>query len=251
MSQAPATPRTTTAVILVAGVGSRLRPLTDDRPKALVSVGEETLLGRAVRLLLGYGVTRLVFATGYREDAVREALSGVAVELHFCPNPRFASTQNVVSFAACAEAVQEQAFFLFDGDVVFQPELLPRLDATPWALSVGVDASRRLDEEAMKVQVSSAEDPRGTARILRFGKELLVQDSAGESMGGARVAAGAVRPLFHAAQRAPEDWYYEGVFQQLIEAGELEAGAVDVSDLPWTEVDTLEDLEHARSLLTR
>ncbi|MBX3181362.1 MAG: phosphocholine cytidylyltransferase family protein [Polyangiaceae bacterium] len=251
MSPSPASPCTTTAVILVAGVGSRLRPLTDDRPKALVEVAGETLLGRAVRLLAGYGITRLVLATGYREEAVREALSGVAMELHFCPNPRYASTQNVVSFAACSEAVQEQAFFLFDGDVVFQPELLPRLDGAPWALSVGVDASRRLDEEAMKVQVAPADESGESARILAFGKELALAGSAGESMGVARVAASVSGALFRAAQGAPEDWYYEGVFQQLIEAGELVAGAVDVSDLPWTEVDTLEDLEHARSLLTR
>ena len=62
---------TKTAVLLVAGIGSRLRPLTDDRPKALVDIGGETILGRAVRLLGEHGVERLVLATGYREDAVR------------------------------------------------------------------------------------------------------------------------------------------------------------------------------------
>ncbi|RYE80403.1 MAG: hypothetical protein EOO74_02190 [Myxococcales bacterium] len=67
------TETTEVGVILVAGVGSRLRPLTDDRPKALVEVGDETMLGRAVRLLLEHGVRELVLATGYREDAVRAA----------------------------------------------------------------------------------------------------------------------------------------------------------------------------------
>lgn len=246
MSQAPAPPRTTTAVILVAGVGSRLRPLTDDRPKALVSIGAETLLERAVRLLVGYGVTRLVLATGYRDEAVREALRGTPAELIFCPNPRYADTQNVVSLAACAEAVGERAFFKLDGDVVFQPELLARLDDAPWSLSVGVDASRRLDEEAMKVTVAPA-----SLRITAFGKELRTADSAGESMGVERVSEDAAAALFRAAATAPEDWYYEGVYSQLIAAERLDAGAVDVSDLPWTEVDTPEDLEVARALVAR
>ena len=134
------------AGILVAGVGSRLRPLTDDRPKALVEVRGETILHRAVRLLIQYGITRLVLATGYREDAVRSALEGTEAELVFCPNPRFDSTQNSVSLARCAEAVGERSFFKLDGDVIFQPELLPRLDASGAELAVGVDGGRMLDE---------------------------------------------------------------------------------------------------------
>ena len=69
---------TRTAVLLVAGIGSRLRPLTDDRPKALMDIGGETILGRALRILGQHGVERIVLATGYREDAVRAALAGVS-----------------------------------------------------------------------------------------------------------------------------------------------------------------------------
>src|SRR5689334_16322721 len=93
------------AVILVAGVGSRLRPITDTRPKALAPIGDETILSRAVRLLLDFGISRLILATGYREDAVRSALAGLGREVMFCPNPRYDSTQNSVSLALCREAV--------------------------------------------------------------------------------------------------------------------------------------------------
>ena len=54
------------AILLCAGGGTRLRPLTDDRPKALVDVGGETILHRATRLLLLAGVSEIVVATGYR-----------------------------------------------------------------------------------------------------------------------------------------------------------------------------------------
>ena len=73
------TATTDAAVILVAGVGSRLRPLTDDRPKALMDLGGETILGRALRLLRSAGVHDIVLATGYREDQSRSALSGVGI----------------------------------------------------------------------------------------------------------------------------------------------------------------------------
>src|ERR1700710_1153722 len=98
--------KTTVAVILVAGIGSRLRPITDDRPKALVDIGGETILGRAVRLLASYGVRRVVLATGYREDAVRAAMRGAPVaEVEYCKNPEFDRTQNSVSLALCRQAL--------------------------------------------------------------------------------------------------------------------------------------------------
>src|SRR5258707_5402385 len=93
--------KTTAAVILVAGIGSRLRPITDDRPKALVDLGGETILSRTVRLLASYGVRRVVLATGYREDAVRAAMQGAPVPVEYCRNPEFDRTQNSVSLALC------------------------------------------------------------------------------------------------------------------------------------------------------
>jgi choline kinase len=233
------------AVILVAGVGSRLRPITDSRPKALAPVGDETILGRAVRLLLEFGVSRLVLATGYREDAVRAALGGLAAEVSYCPNPRYDSTQNSVSLALCREAVGERSFFKLDGDVVFDLELLERIAAPRAELSAGVDSSRKLDAEAMKVVVE------GTL-IRRFGKGVPLDESHGESIGIERIDASASRKLFDALEErvaaGVTNLYYEDVYSQLIAEGQLVAEVADVSGLRWTEVDTFEDLESARRL---
>ena len=239
--------KTRTAVILVAGVGSRLRPLTDDRPKALVEVGGETLLGRAVRILAAYGVEHLVLATGYREDAVRAAMADASVEVSFCPNPRYDTTQNSVSLALCRDAVKGAGFFKLDGDVLFPGEVLERVDACAAPLAAAVDQTRRLDAEAMKVKVE------GSTRIARFGKGLGLAESAGESIGIERISADAVTGVFDALDRAlaggRTDLYYEDVYSQLIEQGGLQAEAVPVGDLPWTEIDDRQDLDHARRLL--
>jgi choline kinase len=233
------------AVILVAGVGSRLRPITDTRPKALAPVGEETILGRAVRLLLDFGVSRLILATGYREDAVKSALAGLSSEVIFCPNPRYHSTQNSVSLALCREAVDGRSFFKLDGDVVFDAELLTRVAAPSAELSAGVDSSRKLDEEAMKVVVEGS-------RIRRFGKGVPLTASHGESIGIERLDSSASGKLFDAldeqVRAGVTGLYYEDVYSQMIERGELAAEVADVSGLRWTEVDTFEDLEAARRL---
>jgi choline kinase len=238
--------KTTTAVILVAGIGSRLRPITDDRPKALVDLGGETILGRTVRLLLSYGVRKVVLATGYREDAVRAAMQGTPVPVEYCRNPEFDRTQNSVSLALCRAALGADAFFKLDGDVVFQRQVLDRLDASSAELAVAVDAGRMLDAEAMKVTVSGR-------NIEAFGKGIELSQSAGESIGIERVASDASPRLFDALDAAiaagDTSLYYEDVYSRLIAVGELKAEAVAVRDLPWTEVDDFADLERARALV--
>lgn len=235
------------AVILVAGVGSRLRPLTNDRPKALVDIGGgETILGRSVRLLTEYGVSRIVLATGYREDAVIASLANARVDITYCKNPRYDSTQNSVSLALCAEAVGDASFFKLDGDVVFEKQVLSRLDSSPAALALALDRTRRTDEEAMKVRLGD------DLCIVELGKHISLDAAAGESIGIERIATTLTRSLFAALARAETagrtNLYYEDVYSELIQAGELDARAVDVGDLPWTEVDNLEDLQKARQL---
>lgn len=237
---------TRVAVILVAGLGSRLAPLTDDRPKALVDLGGESILQRAVRLLRHHGVARVVLATGYRQDAIERTAAGLGVELDIVPNPDYATTQNSVSLALCADAVRGQAFFKLDGDVVFDPQVLERLDAADSPLAVAVDGRRELDEEAMKVLATGD-------RITAFGKALPVKGSAGESIGIERFTAGAGVVLFdrlgQAVAAGRTDAYYEDFYGELIEEGRLNAQAIEVGDLPWTEVDDPHDLARARSLV--
>lgn len=238
--------KTTAAVILVAGIGSRLRPITDDRPKALVDVGGETILSRAVRLLAEYGVRRVVLATGYREDAVKAAMRGAPLAVEYCKNPEFDRTQNSVSLALCRGALGSDAFFKLDGDVVFQRQVLERLDDSSVELAVAVDAGRLLDAEAMKVSVDGS-------RIRAFGKGITLESSAGESIGIERLSGSAGANVFDALERTiaggETSLYYEDVYSRLIAQGLLEAEAVGVRDLPWTEVDDFSDLERARELV--
>jgi choline kinase len=239
---------TTTAIILVAGIGARLRPLTDDRPKALVDLGGETILGRALRVLSGHGINKVVLATGYREDAVRRSLQNASIRCEYVRNPDYATTQNSVSLALCESAVRGEGFYKLDGDVVFQPEVLARLQTCDAELAVAVDRGRHLDDEAMKVRLAEGSE----SSIAAFGKGISLAQSAGESIGIERLSRGASEVLFGALRRnlknAKLDSYYEDVYSELLAEGTLQAQAVDVGDLTWTEIDDREDLERARAL---
>lgn len=234
------------AVLLVAGIGSRLRPLTNDVPKALVQVGSTSILERAVRALRDHGVQTFVFATGYCCDSVESVVKGWGIDAHFCLNEAYQTTQNSISLLRCAGALKGKSFFKLDGDLLFVPSVLERLSEIQVGLSVAVDGMRVVDEEAMKVQV----DPR--RRIENFGKHLPVAASSGESIGIERLDAATGHEVLSAIggleSRGIFDRYYEDVYATLIADGRIEAQAVEVGDLPWTEVDCQEDLVRARAL---
>ena len=66
------------AIVLAAGVGMRLRSVDDDRPKGLVEIGGETLIGRSIRLLRAAGIERITIVAGYRAESYLEFASGLA-----------------------------------------------------------------------------------------------------------------------------------------------------------------------------
>lgn len=243
MTLSERTTKTDAAVILVAGVGLRLRPLTDDRPKALMDLGGETILGRALRLLRSAGVHDIVLATGYREDQIRVALSALGIEAKTIANLAYETTQNSVSLALCRDALAGKSFFKLDGDVVFQPAVLSRLQSSNAELAVAVDSTRRVDAEAMKVRVERGQ-------ISGFGKAIALSEAAAETIGIERLTPAAGAQVFSAIEAGiaagKRDRYYEDFYSELVQSGALRAEPVEVGDLAWSEVDTFEDLERAR-----
>jgi choline kinase len=235
------------AVVLVAGIGERLHPLTLHRPKALVQVGGESMLARSVRLLLAHGVEQIVLATGFKEDAVREAMQGVPVPVSYQLNPRYRETQNAVSLLACEQAVAGRAFYKLDGDLLFRAEVLERLDEVDSGLVVAMDRSVELGQEEMKIWLKQ-----GGTSIAAFGKGLEPSSCHGESIGIERVNEVAVSLIFHGLRQAVEagetHLYYEDVYGRLVDHG-LEARGVDVGDLSWIEVDTAGDLSRAEAMV--
>jgi choline kinase len=164
------------------------------------------------------------------------------VKVTFCHNPEFASTQNAVSLHLCRPAVGDRAFLKLDGDVLFHPAIVERLTSSTAPLAAAVEKRDDLGEEEMKVLVDGD-------RIRAFGKHLSTSQAYGESIGIERLssaAAGAVFDALAAASAAGRtNLYYEDVYGELVSNG-LDARAVDITDLPWIEVDTPDDLARAR-----
>lgn len=118
------------AIILAAGIGRRMRPLTDDCHKTLLEVGGQTIIGRILEGLQANSVTEVCIVTGYRADEVEEYVTREFTEFdfQFIRNERFASTNNISSMALALEGIElDTDVLLIESDLLYEPAVITKL----------------------------------------------------------------------------------------------------------------------------
>jgi choline kinase len=237
------------AVILAAGEGTRLRPLTADRPKCLVPFADHPLLEWQLAALDRAGVDDVTIVTGYRADAI-------TVGTRRIHNERFADT-NMVASLMCARDLLDGTddVVIAYGDIVYEPRLVTALAAVRGPVGVVVDREwRRLWELRM-------DDPLADAETLRLDADGYLVELGRRPETPADIEAQYVGLILVRASFAAE-WCrrydeldprgeYEGrdrdhmfmtAFLQLLIDGGVAVDAVPV-DGGWFEVDTVDDLD--------
>lgn len=190
----------TRALILAAGQGSRLRPLTDDRPKALVPLLGRPLVEHQIAVLLAEGIDEVRIVTGYRGEML------AALGLPTVRNEAFATSNMVSSMMAAADVfADERDLIVSYGDIVYRRDNLRRVLATEGDIAVMVDlAWRELWEARFADPLDDAEtlklDAEGS--IAEIGRRPKSYDEIeGQYTGLFRIAGKRVRALaeFHRA----------------------------------------------------
>jgi choline kinase len=237
------------AVILAAGTGHRLKPLTDGSPKCLVELGGRSILDRMLQAMADAGVQNAIVVTGHMADRIDAHLarSPRAIDVVTVKNPAYATTNNAVSLAAARSAIGGRSFLLCDGDVVFTRNPFPDLLASDVPCVVAVDAAAAFNAEAMKVELAA------DGRVVRLSKALEADRSAGESLGLQRIGGAALPRVWDALNdaiaRDAARAYYEDAFQLLLDTG-LRMRISSVAPGTCMEIDDAADLEAARRLLS-
>ena len=239
-------------VILAAGMAKRLRPLTDERPKCLLKVGERTLLQRTVDGMIAAGIRELVVVTGYRANMIRDFLTETyltshpsPLNIHFIDNPDYAHNNNIFSLWLTRPYTDGRDFLLMDSDILCDPAIIPEvMNAEGSALALN---RHELGEEEMKI-VADAQ-----GRIIEISKTCRPEDAAGESVGIEKMTADYSTALFHELEQMIEregliDIFYERAFERLIPQGHT-FRIVDTTNFFSIELDTPEDFENARRLI--
>jgi len=239
------------AVVLAAGVGSRLRPRTRELPKALLSIGPDgqTVLGRLLAQCAASAVEEVIVVTGHGAAAVDRYVEAAPLPVRTLFNPDFATMNNGQSLLVARPLLEGTTFLKFDGDLVLHANLLPRLLAAAPRSCILFDDTRPLDEEDMKAQVSIA-----SGLVTAFGKHL-PPNASGISIGAERIHADdtsvvfdALERMIHAQGRTEE--YYEDAYDDALGRG-FEIGFAPTAECDWTEIDTQSDLEAARAAVGR
>lgn len=254
-------------IILAAGASTRLRPLTDNKPKCLLKIGDKTLLEHTIDNVLAVGIKEIAIVIGYKAQMIREFVKRQFpyVRLRFILNPTYASTNNAYSLWLARRFLEnrnrkiDNTLLLLDSDILFSSQLLhfllqwevrslstvadkQNLHTIDGLIAVRVAGSH--DEEEVHVSVDSNNN------IVMIGKEIALKEAYGESVGIELFSLAGVKKLFDILERrirkgVGRTEFYEASFQQMIREG-ARISAVDVNSYPVIEIDTPDDLRIAQ-----
>ena len=167
-------------VILGAGQGKRLLPLTSDIPKALLDIGGKSLIERQIDAFAACGIKDYLVVTGYAAGLMETALTSIAqargVTVKTIFNPFYAVADNLAScWMARAEMVGD--FVQLNGDTLFRADLAARmLGAPPAPVTVAINHKERYDADDMKVMSDAG-------RLTEIGKTLPPETVDAEAIG--------------------------------------------------------------------
>lgn len=236
------------AILLSAGQGSRMLPLTAERPKCLIDFSGRSLLAWQIEMLARGGVRRIDVVTGFMTDLVDEALAAIndpRVEITSRFNPFYRVADNLGSCWIAREAMAGD-FLILNGDTLVSEDVVSRVQQhSDWPIAVTVDIKPRYDSDDMKVVCDAA------GRLHRIGKTLTAQETNAESIGflafrgeGADLFRNAVRAAMRTTEGV-QHWYLK-VIDSLAPTGQV--GTVSIEGQGWAEVDFLNDIEIATRL---
>ncbi len=236
------------AIILSAGQGSRLLPLTERLPKCLIDLAGRSMLEWQLRALDEMGVAEAVIVTGFHPELVEAELKRVALtqlRVRTLYNPFYKLADNLAS-CWMARAELSGPCMILNGDTLFEPAIAGRLLAAPNApITVTIDRKAAYDTDDMKVETEGD-------RLRAIGKTLAAERVNGESIGFLRFEADGAA-LFVAelerTMRTPEGpklWYLSAI-HRLAQAG-ADVRVASIEGLQWGELDFPEDLIQVRAL---
>ena len=231
-------------MLLAAGTGSRLRPLTLDAPKCLTMVARQPILQHLLDIFRTHGINKIIIATGYLEHRIREYLdehaSDMTIEYVF--NPEYQTTNNIYSLWLTRVAISE-AFVLIESDLIFDTDMFQEMvqpgriavsKILPWMNGTTLSLNNNNTVSAFHISANpSKHEVYKTVNICSLCLEdwYKVQDK-----------------LDYYMSEKKRNSYYEAVLSDLVADKTLIFEAVMFNKNRWYEIDTIEDLHAADQL---
>ena len=234
------------AIILAAGVGSRLRPITDLKPKTLVTVNNKPMIGYIVESLIKANVSEVIVCIGYRSEQLKQFLIdqySSIVDFTFINNSAYETTNNMYSLYLAREFLQNDVIIM-NADLVFDANIIKNLVDLKGSY-VATDKGRFM-EESMKVVVDGGV-------ISEISKKILEKDSYGCSIDIYKFDNNAVKILYQEIVKIIEidedlNQWTEVLLDKVFSEGLIIAAPMDIEGSRWFEIDNFDDLSKAEIL---
>lgn len=238
------------AIIIAAGTGTRLYPITKDIPKSLVDVGQGlTLLETQLHSLKECGIKDIVMIIGYRAAQIEAKLqkfnSDFNIEIVY--NPFFETSNNLVSVWMARHYFSEE-FITINGDDMFDASVIKGLMLSSHPITMVTDVKDQYDDDDMKIISKDG-------LVKRVSKKIPLEKANGESVGIIKFSGegpGIYRDMLESMVRDPANLnvFYLRAIQNIIDAGhEVHFSLCDPND--WGEIDFHPDLEMIRQYVTQ
>jgi L-glutamine-phosphate cytidylyltransferase len=237
------------AVLLAAGTGTRLLPLTEQMPKCMVPVAGKPIVDHLLTALAPLALDELIVVTGYRADRLRAHLGSAQgpTRIRYVDNPDYATTNNIYSLYLARELVSPP-FALLESDIVAGADVLAGLGRADQMIVARYTADMdgtgvRVDEDGKVREMIVRAHTAASVQVTELYKTVNFYSFSAATWNEA------YRPALEAwVARGRLQDYYEAVLAELVNAGTITMNAVDVTTLRWTEIDDSDDLRRAEDV---
>ena len=234
------------ALILAAGLGTRLAPITDDRPKALVPVNGKPILMKQIENLLENSVTDITIISGYKAEMLEKIVHEKYPDIHIVESVDYVSTNNMYSAYLGIKAMfpdgKIRPFLMMNADVFYDASVLKTLLAFDWADAIVTEIGIYI-EESMKVVEKGG-------RLTAISKKIPLREAYGTTIDVYRFSSAGgtaffVRCIEYIEKRKERKLWSEVALNDALSDVEFHACPLDGR---WLEIDNYDDLVAAEKL---
>jgi len=228
------------AIILNAGLGSRLLPITNDIPKCMIEICGKCIIEHQIDTLREQGIATIVVVVGYLKEKIMVLKRD---DIIFIENTVYNKTNSSYSLWLAREHLKNQEFLYLNGDLFFHKEILRILLADKYPNAIIVQEGNGGRDDSFKAEMEGN-------YILKMEKQKTGQQRCIEVPGPVKLSKDGAAILFQALDvQIQQGNLNRWVYTMLSEiAPVIGLAGVYINDLPWVEIDDMEDLYHAQSI---